>query len=691
MKPRSLVTCLLAANVLLGCSAETDCQDAAALRKPIRVFVLAGDELVLEQGVVAGRTSGVHQDFYPAKAPKKDEKKKHVHASVYKGAYDPKTDYDKLTPVATALVEVGDPRTRRIHPKKRGREPVPMAPFPDAAREAGHTTVLRGAISVRQAGKYEFHPGSGEAAFNITTVEGKEVYRREPGAEQAAVTPLQLTARKRYGFQTMFFRTPGHAFRIPQVSKPGTLETASEEAKYAYLKDRQNNWVTRSDVVLYDAHPIHNNTEAPARPLSVGVKTGGPEGALRTGVHLTLGHRLGDAFDEPVMILRFGTRHPTWFLRGSRDLSHDYRSPSIGGGNLNGSWDVIHFNFGVWDATYREATSKYFSGYNTTSVEDFEKNLRTLVAKMKKTGATLIWGSVTPVWEGEPGKPNGDEDAYNRVAAKVMKEHGVIINDLNAETRRLGFPKSNNVHSVGNLEPKVTATILKVLEERKNKTKPLPRVLLIGDSITGSYQKGVFKSLDGKAAVFKNPGNAEDTWNGLERMDEWLDLKRYLLNGQEYLELVDGVKKVMGEELERAYPGYAGQGAELAGLIWFQGIADGGSAVKAAAYEKHLAALIRDLRKELNAPELPVVVAALARSGRMNNNQKTVFDAQMRIGNREAYPEFAGNAVSVDTTPFCKPPAQSPGGREPYAGNALSYLEIGDAMAEAMLKLLNTK
>lgn len=136
------------------------------------------------------------------------------------------------------------------------------------------------------------------------------------------------------------------------------------------------------------------------------------------------------------------TRHPIWFLRGSRDLSHDFRPPSSGGcSGDDGSWDVIHFNLGVWDATYREATSKYFSGHNITSIEDFEKNLRTLIARMKKTGATLIWATVTPVWEGEPGKRNADEEAFNAVAAKVMKENGVIINDLNAEVRRLGYPK----------------------------------------------------------------------------------------------------------------------------------------------------------------------------------------------------------------------------------------------------------
>lgn len=475
--------------------------------------------------------------------------------------------------------------------------------------------------------------------------------------------------------------------------KSGTLaEVVAKDPQYAFLKGADGQWTVRDDVVLYDAHPLHNNTEAPAKPIRVDVDfASGNERGKRMGVPLMLGRVLGEAIDEPVMIVRFGTRDPIWFKRGSRDLSHDYRPPSSGGGaDLDAGWDVIHFNFGVWDATYRDKSSKYFSGHQITSVEDFEKNLSMLVGKMKKTGATLIWATVTPVWKGELGKANADVDAFNKVAEKVMKENGVMINDLNAEVRRLGYPKSDNVHSVGDLAPKVTKTIMDALSNRQRNSKPLPRVLLIGDSITGSYTQKVISNLDGKAAVFKNPGNAEDTWNGLDRIDQWLDLKRYLLSGQEYLELVDGVNKVLGDELGRAYPGYAGQGAQLAGLVWFHGIADGESDVKPAAYEEHLANLIRDLRKDLKAPKLPIVVAALAKSGGMNPRQQKVFDAQMAIGDKAKHPEFDGNVITIDTRPFLRPPEQSPGGRDRFHGHAQSYLQTGEAMAQALLKLTVT-
>ena len=69
----------------------------------------------------------------------------------------------------------------------------------------------------------------------------------------------------------------------------------------------------------------------------------------------------------------------------------------------------------------------------------------------------------------------------------------------------------------------------------------------------------------------------------------------------------------------------------------------------------------------------------------MTPNQQKVFDAQMAVGDKDKYPQFAGNATSIDTRAMCRPRAQCPGGRDPYDGNAESYLEIGEAMARAVL------
>jgi len=596
-----ILTCSLMV-LLIGLAAELANAQTTA-NKPIKVFILAGDENVLEEGVIEGRTDGKHDDFFPNAKPTQGEKRKHVHAEVYAGAYSPDTDYDKSKPIATAEVEIGYQRTQRAPRGQRGRVPVEMSPFPAEAYKAGHTTVLRGYISVKYAGRYEFHPGEGDSAFSVTTVEGKEVYRRDAGQTKATITPIELEPNKRYSFKTVFFAKPGHAFSVPLVNKPGTLTTVvADNPKYAFLQDKEGQWVTRDDVVLYDAHPVHNNTRAPARPLRVGVPgRGGPEATPAMGVDLMLGHVLANAFDEPVMIVRFARKHPIWFRRGSLDLSHAFRPPSSGGGaDHDGSWDVIHFNHGIHDTAYRNP-EKYTHNDETKfpigiPLDRYESNLRKIVAKLKKTGATLIWARITPVRDDTKGWKSADIDRYNAVADKVMKENGVIINDLYAESIRQGYPKRPDVHSVGSLAPKVTEVIEKALAERKNKTKPLPRVLMWGDSITGSYWEQVKKNLDGKAYVCKNPTNAGHSDFGLESADDWINIKRYLLNGQSYLELVEGVRHAL-DQPDKVFPGYEGQSIELAGLIWFQGIADGVSPSKSEAYEDHLANLIRACAK----------------------------------------------------------------------------------------------
>ena len=118
-------------------------------------------------------------------------------------------------------------------------------------------------------------------------------------------------------------------------------------------------------------------------------------------------------------------------------------------------WDVIHFNWGLWDLCYRHPKSKVqgnrdkANGTITTTLEQYEKNLEELVSRLKKTEAKLIWAHTTVVPEKEAGRIVGDDTKYNEVAAKIMKKHGVIVNDLNALTREFPpelFSKPGDVH-----------------------------------------------------------------------------------------------------------------------------------------------------------------------------------------------------------------------------------------------------
>lgn len=51
---------------------------------------------------------------------------------------------------------------------------------------------------------------------------------------------------------------------------------------------------------------------------------------------------------------------------------------------------------------------------------------------------------------------------------------------------------------------------------------PPPRVLIIGDSISIGYFPPTKELLAGKADVVHNPGNAQHTAYGLDKLDEWL-------------------------------------------------------------------------------------------------------------------------------------------------------------------------
>ena len=100
-------------------------------------------------------------------------------------------------------------------------------------------------------------------------------------------------------------------------------------------------------------------------------------------------------------------------------------------------WDIIQFNWGLWDLCYRHPDSKEYgnrdkiNGTLTYSLEEYQANLDALVTKIQKlSDAKLIFVSTTYVPENEAGRFKKDPKKYNQVTKKIMKEHGVLINDL---------------------------------------------------------------------------------------------------------------------------------------------------------------------------------------------------------------------------------------------------------------------
>jgi len=142
-------------------------------------------------------------------------------------------------------------------------------------------------------------------------------------------------------------------------------------------------------------------------------------------------------------------------------------------------WDVIHFNWGLHDMKYVDpATAEtdmaklisVATGKQWVPVEPYEANLKTLVQRLKKTGARLIWCSTTPVPEGANGRVPGDEKRYNAAALRVMQAEGVAVNDLCAlvgtpENRAKMGGKPKDVHYTNAGSKALADEVVKAIEK----------------------------------------------------------------------------------------------------------------------------------------------------------------------------------------------------------------------------------
>lgn len=158
--------------------------------------------------------------------------------------------------------------------------------------------------------------------------------------------------------------------------------------------------------------------------------------------------------------------------------------------------------------------------------------------------------------------------------------------------------------------------------------------------------------------------------------------------GDKYPLVVKALKEAI-EHLPEIVPGYQKEtGYEIAGFFWNQGEHDA-SENFAAEYETNLANLIKDLRKEFNAPDMKAVIAVTGYGGWDNTNAglKKVQEAQLALPKR---PEFKGNVATVETRDFYRSQEKFGGNNQGihWNGNGESYWLMGEAMGKAMIDLL---
>ncbi|MCH7227040.1 sialate O-acetylesterase [Haloferula sp. A504] len=122
--------------------------------------------------------------------------------------------------------------------------------------------------------------------------------------------------------------------------------------------------------------------------------------------------------------------------------------------------------------------------------------------------------------------------------------------------------------------------------------------------------------------------------------------------GEYYRKMIQHVKEELAD-YENKFPELKGTTPELAGFVWHQGFND-----KVAAYYKDnetgysdytkwTAALIKDVRKDLNAPNLPVVIGELGTDG--VEGRGPFQEAQANIAK---LPDFRNTVVFVPTAQF---------------------------------------
>ncbi len=129
--------------------------------------------------------------------------------------------------------------------------------------------------------------------------------------------------------------------------------------------------------------------------------------------------------------------------------------------------------------------------------------------------------------------------------------------------------------------------------------------------------------------------------------------------GVYYRLMIDHITKVLADP-KRVCPAYDEKaGYEIAGFVWFQGwndmcdghtYPDNNKPGAYAEYSRLMAHFIRDVRRDLSAPNMPFVIGVIgvdgdkAKGGIANLRPAMAAPAEM--------PEFKGNVAAVETAPF---------------------------------------
>ncbi len=171
--------------------------------------------------------------------------------------------------------------------------------------------------------------------------------------------------------------------------------------------------------------------------------------------------------------------------------------------------------------------------------------------------------------------------------------------------------------------------------------------------------------------------------------------------GHFYRAMIDEVQTAL-KDMDERFPSLAGREYELSGLVWFQGWNDQYNGAE-LEYESNLAHFINDVRSDLDAPQLPVVIGVMGQNGSSpaTGAMLTIQQAQLAVPGHLAL-DGTVRAVRTDLLVDAAAEALYPSWKERrdewdqigsdhpyhYYGSAVWFTRIGSAFADAMLDLL---
>ena len=174
--------------------------------------------------------------------------------------------------------------------------------------------------------------------------------------------------------------------------------------------------------------------------------------------------------------------------------------------------------------------------------------------------------------------------------------------------------------------------------------------------------------------------------------------------GHFYRLMMSEIKTTLSE-LKTRFPDYDGRGYDIIGFVWFQGWNDMYNGFQ-DEYAKNMENFIRDVRKDLARPNLPVAIGIMGQNGfkPAKGNMAIVKTAQAAMND---VPAFKGNVKAIPTDIYWDKRADEAyptwrdnfeewvkiGSDRPYhyLGSTITFTKIGRALGQEMLRLRGEK